>query len=585
MTLEIDKIKTKPINILKKLVNHLGKSRKKQIFFVLILSFFSSIAESVSIALLVPFVSFFVNPDFYLFNNLFSIFFNFFNINSKEEILIFVSTLFIVAVLLSCLIKMLYIKFSQRLSQGITSDFRIKIFNFLINQDFSYYFNHGANELMSNLSQKTSSFTTIINASINIINSFLISIAIITVLIINEPLYTPIIATVVILFFLIIYKLKSQSVFKKGENVNLNQNILIDIFENTVGYLQEIILYNLRNFYSKIFIKASEETARSTTEINTIGAYPRILLETFIIVFVVMFIFMSDFYDRPFQNNISYLAILAFGAQKFLPLINNIYKLSIDFRGDAPIVLSFLKILEKEKIQHIESSDNETLEFTNSIKLENISFKYDNSSLHILKNISLNINKGEKIAIKGNTGSGKSTLVNIISGLLDPSSGKLIVDNNIVHSNNKKKWQKNISFVPQVVFLNDASVMENIAIGVNLDDINLDKVKSVAKLAQIDKLIDNLPNKYNEKVGEKGIRLSGGERQRVGIARALYRDAGLIIMDEPTNSLDIGTEKKILDVITKYKDISIIMISHSNNALKYFDKIIDLDKIRNSEKI
>ena len=439
---------------------------------------------------------------------------------------------------------------------------------------------------MSNLSLKTSSFTTIINASINIINSILISVAVLTVLIINEPFYTPIIVLSVILFFLIIFKLKSKSVFKKGENVNLNQNILIDIFENTVGYLQEIIIYNLKNFYSKIFIKASNETAKSTTEINTIGAYPRIFLETFVIVFVVIFIYFSDFYDRPFVTNISYLAILAFGAQKFLPLINNIYKLSIDFKGDAPIVLSFLKILKKEKIENIENVIYESLKFKKSIKLENISFKYNQDSLYILKNINFEINKGDKIAIKGNTGSGKSTLVNIISGLLDATSGKLIVDENIINSNIKKKWQKNISIVPQVVFLNDASILENIAIGISLADIDPERVKLSAKLANIDKLIEKLPHKYNEKVGEKGIRLSGGERQRIGIARAFYRNTNLIILDEPTNSLDVGTENQILEAITKYsKEITVIMISHSNNALKYFDKVIDLDKIKNNEKI
>ena len=170
--------------------------------------------------------------------------------------------------------------------------------------------------------------------------------------------------------------------------------------------------------------------------------------------------------------------------------------------------------------------------------------------------------------------------------MLDATSGKLIVDENIINSNIKKKWQKNISIVPQVVFLNDASILENIAIGISLADIDPERVKLSAKLANIDKLIEKLPHKYNEKVGEKGIRLSGGERQRIGIARAFYRNTNLIILDEPTNSLDVGTENQILEAITKYsKEITVIMISHSNNALKYFDKVIDLDKIKNNEKI
>ena len=196
----------------------------------------------------------------------------------------------------------------------------------------------------------------------------------------------------------------------------------------------------------------------------------------------------------------------------------------------------------------------------------------------ILNKFNFEINKGEKIAIKGQTGSGKSTLVNIVSGLLNPSEGKIYIDGALINHDNLKNWQKNVAIVPQTVFLNDGSVLENIAIALDRDTINFEKVKYSAKHAQIDSLIESLPNKYNEKVGERGVRLSGGQRQRLGIARALYRDANVIILDEPTNALDIETEKLVMDSITKLsEDITLIMISHSDSSLKYFDKIIDLD--------
>ena len=184
-----------------------------------------------------------------------------------------------------------------------------------------------------------------------------------------------------------------------------------------------------------------------------------------------------------------------------------------------------------------------------------------------------------KIAIKGQTGSGKSTLVNIISGLFHPTEGQIYVDEIKINSKNLNNWQKNVAIVPQTVFLNDASILDNIAIAHNFDEINLEKAKDSAKKAQINSFIESLPNNYNEKVGERGVRLSGGQRQRLGIARALYRDASIIILDEPTNALDIETEKLVMDSITKLsKNITLIMISHSDTSLKYFDRIIDLDK-------
>ncbi len=573
--------KKSPINILKRINKCLDSNRRKKVLFVFFLSVFSSLSESISIALLVPFVSFFINPETYLFNEYFKSVLVFFNLEGKKDILGFVAFSFIFIVLISNIIRLLYIKNSNRLSDEITSDFRIKIFNFLINQDYKYYFKHGTNEIMSNLSQKTGSFTVVVFAAMNIINALLVSFAVVFVLTLNEPIYTPIIIFTIILFFLIVYKIKSKSVYKKGQNVNLNQNIIIDTFENTVGYLQEVLIYNLKKFFLNTLIKVSKETAKSSSDIRTIGMFPRIYLETFVIIFVVLLIYFSNFAERSLTANISYLAILAFGAQKCLPLINSIYNLSISFKAAIPTVSSFLEILEKDKKDFIIKEENyKSLNFDSDISLENITFRYNENTPFILKNLSLKIKKGEKIVIKGRTGSGKSTLINLISGLIEPVSGNVIIDGIKINSSNKQNWQKNLAIVPQSVFLNDATVLENIAIGVDYNNIDLSWVKKCAELACINEFVENLPNKYEENVGEKGIKLSGGQKQRLAIARALYRNSKVILLDEPTNALDIKTEELVLNKINNIsKDITIIMISHSDNSLKFFDRIFDLDKI------
>ena len=578
---EIENKKIPVFNILKKISHRLDDKRKKDVKVVFFLSILSSIAESISIAMLVPFISFFVSPDNYIFNYFFENFFNLLSITSQKDILTIVSFSFVLIVLLSSFIKLQYVKSSNELTDNITSDFRIKIFKFLINQDFSYYFKHGSNEILSNLSQKTGSFTVIIFSAINIINSILISLAVVTILIINEPLYTPLIITSILLFFFIIFKIKSTSVLKKGQTINLNQNFMIDIFQNTVGYLPEIIIYNLKNFFLKTLGKVSKETAKSGAEVRTISMSPKIYLETFIIIFVVLVVYFSDLGERSIESNISYLAILAFGTQKCLPLLNNIYSLSINYKASVPTVTSFLNILDTEKMNVIKDPGYESLKFENKIKLDNLTFKYNKNSANIINKFSFDIVKGEKIVIKGQTGSGKSTLTNIISGLLTPSDGRILIDGTLINSENVKNWQKNIAIVPQTVFLNDATILENIAIALDVNAIDFKKVKNSAKIAQIDSFIESLPNKYNEKVGERGVRLSGGQRQRVGIARALYRNAKVIILDEPTNALDTETEKLVMDSISRLgKDITLIMISHSDSSLKYFDKIIDLDKFK-----
>ena len=572
---------TSPLKILKRIGVQLSIQRKKELSVVFVLSIFSSFAESISIAALVPFISFFINAESYLFNSLFKTIFEYLNISSKKEILGLVSSLFVLLILISGYIKTKYIKFSNQVTENITSDFRINIFNFLINQDFNYHFKHGSNEIMSNLSQKTGSFTTIIFSSINILNSTLISTAIFFVLVLNEPFYTPVILTSIVLFFFIIFKIKSNTVIKEGQKVNLTQNFIIDVFENTVGYLPEVTIYNLRKFYSSILSRASKETASASASIRTIAQTPRIYLETFVIVFVIMFIYFSGFSERSIEANISYLAILAFGAQKSLPLISNIYNLSVNFKGSTPVVSNFLNILESGNKNIIVDKEYKPLNFDKSIIMEKVSFQYNEDLPEVLKNINLEIKKGEKVVIKGDTGSGKSTLAHIISALLYPSSGKLLIDDIEINSENKMSWQKNISIVPQTIFLNDTSILENIAIALKLDEIDIVKAKNCAKLANISNFIEKLPGKYNEKVGERGVRLSGGQRQRIGVARALYRDANLIILDEPTNALDLETENLVMNSLSSLKkDITVIMISHSNSSLKFFDKIIDLNKFK-----
>ena len=581
MSTEIKNKNLSPLSILKRINFHLDSNRKRDIKVVLFLSILSSISESISIAMLIPFVSFFVNPDNYMFNNLFNFFFNFLNITNPKNIFALVSFSFIFIVLLSGFIRVMYIKYSNLLSENITSDFRIRIFQFLINQDFKYYFTHGSNELMSSLSQKTAYFTSIVSASINIINSILISSSIGVILIINEPFYTPLIIFSILSFFYIIFKIKTATILEKGQSININQNFMINIFQNTIGYLPEVIIYNLRNFFLLTLSNVSKKIAVSGAIVKTIALSPRIYLETFVITFVVLVVYFSDLSERSVEANISYLAILAFGAQKCLPLINGLYNHSINFKASTPIVNNFLDILEEGNVNKIEHSECAVLKFEKSIKLKNLSFKYNENLPNILNKLSFDIAKGEKVAIKGQTGSGKSTLAHIISGLVNPSEGHIYIDETLIDLENLKNWQKNISIVPQIVFLNDATVLENIAIGIDVNSIDLKKAKNSARLAHIDTFIESLPNKYEEKVGERGVRLSGGQKQRIGIARALYRNAKLIILDEPTNALDPKKESLVMNSITKLnKDITLIMISHSNTSLKYFDKIIDLDKLK-----
>ena len=278
--------------------------------------------------------------------------------------------------------------------------------------------------------------------------------------------------------------------------------------------------------------------------------------------------------------SLTILAALALGAQKILPLVNRIHSSLIGMNTNQVIVEDALNLLEVSKIENIDNTFSEKIFLKKSIKLSNIYFSYNKNDNWILKNINLEIKKGSTVGIKGPTGCGKSTLGNIIIGLLDPIKGQLFVDDILINFQNKIAWQKNISIIPQSIFLNDASIAENIAIGVDPKKINLEKVKNFARQAQIADFIESTPGQYEEKVGERGSRLSGGQRQRIGIARALYREAKIILFDEATNQLDTDTESSVMQSINNLnKEITIIFIAHRLSTLKNCDQIIDLAKL------
>jgi ATP-binding cassette subfamily B protein len=219
------------------------------------------------------------------------------------------------------------------------------------------------------------------------------------------------------------------------------------------------------------------------------------------------------------------------------------------------------------------------LEFKKYLSLNAISFRYPESETDVLRNLSLLIPKGERIGFIGNTGGGKSTLLDIVMGLLHPTKGVITVDGEVLNLDSMDAWQKKIAHVPQSIFLSDSTVLENIAFGMSTDEIDEDRVRQAAIKAQIHHDIESWPLKYSTIVGERGVRISGGQRQRLGIARALYRNAEILIFDEATSALDNQTEKAVINILRELSnEVTILMIAHRVTTLQGCSRICRLDQ-------
>jgi ABC-type multidrug transport system fused ATPase/permease subunit len=309
------------------------------------------------------------------------------------------------------------------------------------------------------------------------------------------------------------------------------------------------------------------------------GGLPKFFFEILIVLAFSIITFVMIFSGKDMLGTIQYLTVFAVGSFRIVPAVNKFltsYQLIKYIEPSVKILIREFNTNNKKIIQL--KDNNKILKFSQEISLKNLNFSYPLRKEFSLSNISMTVKKGNFIGIIGETGSGKSTLVNLIIGLLKPSSGKIEVDK-IDISSNLQQWYQKIGYVPQSIYLTDDSIRKNIAFGLHEDDINDELVKMAIKKANLNNFLDSLPAGLNTIVGEKGIRLSGGQQQRIGIARALYRDPEILILDESTSSLDQDTEKKIMESIQFLKkEKTLIVITHRLVTVKNCDEVFYIKK-------
>lgn len=273
------------------------------------------------------------------------------------------------------------------------------------------------------------------------------------------------------------------------------------------------------------------------------------------------------------------LGALALGAQRLLPLLQQCFQAWSSIRSNQASLADTLDLLEQPMPEHARQGDVPPLVFERNIRLDDVYFRYSPESDWVLRGVSLEIPKGSRVGVMGETGCGKSTMLDIVMGLLSPTSGSLAVDGVVIGADNGNGWQAHIAHVPQSVFLADSSIASNIAFGVPVDEIDMERVREAALRAQLLDTIQSWPEQFDTRVGERGVRLSGGQRQRIGIARALYKRADVLVFDEATSALDNETERAVMESIQALgADTTVLIIAHRLNTLNSCNIIVELGK-------
>jgi ABC-type bacteriocin/lantibiotic exporter with double-glycine peptidase domain len=567
------------LSLLTRIWAHVTKRQKFHLYLLVILMLFASFAEVASIGALVPFLAVLTNPEKVFKNTNADPFISFFKISDSSELLFPLTLIFIVIILISALFRFIMLWFQTNLCFNIGSHLSYKIYRNTLYQPYTSHITKNSSEVISGISTKANSI--IMNAILpvlTIISSMLILILILFTLIFLNPFITlaAIFGFGIIYFIIILFSKKKLESY--GIDISNESNNVIKALQEGLGGIRDVLIDGTQNTYCDLYKKADDKLRKAQAKIAIIGTAPRFGVESIGMILIAILAYNMSKDPSNLSTSIAMIGALALGAQRMLPLLQLTYLSWTSLTGAKSILNDSIELLEQTIPINTFNLSYQKISFENNIKLNNISFQYSNDLPFVLTNLNLEIKKGSKIGIIGGTGSGKSTFLDILMGLLTPTNGQFSVDDIVINEETIRSWQIRIAHVPQNIFLADTTIYENIAFGLPFNNIELEEVIIAAKKAQIHETILTLPLGYKTKVGERGIRLSGGQRQRIGIARSLYKKADVIVFDEATSALDNETENYVMSSIDNLdKDLTIIIVAHRLSTLKKCDKIIKIE--------
>ena len=572
-------MKTSIFSSIKKLWSKLTRRRRIQFFLLTFLMILGSFFEVISIGIVIPFLGILVSPEKIFQNETLQPIFQFLGLSNPSELLFPITLAFCLIVLFSSLIRLTLLWLSTRISLASGADLSVDMYRRILYQPYSFHCSRNSSEIITAISNKSSLVVySIIMPTVVIVNSIVIMIAVIGAVILVDALVALVLFSFLVFVYSIIIYIKRKQLGREGVVISLETTNLIKALQEGLGGIRDVIINSSQEIYTKIYRKSDFALRRAQGNNIIISGSPRFLLESLGMIGIAIFAYLLVQTPGGVLSAIPILGAVALGAQRLLPLIQMAYSSWVSIKGHHPSLDNMLELLEKTLPDYADNSSKLTLPFNHSISLKQMFYRYSQDSPDILKRVNLNIKKGSRIGFIGSTGSGKSTLIDVIMGLLEPSNGTIEIDGVPLTIENNRGWQAHIAHVPQHIFLSDASVEENIAFGIEKENIDSERVQLAADQAQISTTIESWPKRYKTYVGERGVKLSGGQQQRIGIARALYKNADVIIFDEATSALDDKTENAVMESINNLsKDLTVLIIAHRLTTLKNCSNIVKLD--------
>lgn len=568
---------------LKKILFLLSPHEKKRAGFLLLMILIMAFLDVIGVASILPFMAVLTNPSLIETNVILNFMFQTSKNLGVENVQHFLFTLGII-VFLTLVISLIFkaittyvqIKFSQMREFSIGK----RLVEGYLHQPYGWFLNQNSAELGKTiLSEVAQVVNGGIRPLIELIAKGIVVIALMSLLIITDPILAITVCFSLGVTYLIIFYFIKSFTSRIGKERLKNNQLRFKILSEAFGATKEVKVAGLEETYIKSFSKSAQIFAQTQASAAAVAQLPRFILEAIAFGGILLMILYIMSVTGSFNNSLPIISLYVFAGYRLIPSLQQIYASFTLLTFVGPAIDKLANDIKNLKHVNINQSQK-ILPFNKSIVLKNICYNYPASSRTALKDINLCIPANSTVGLIGPTGSGKTTVVDIILGLLEPQDGLMEVDGQIITKHNVRSWQHSIGYVPQHIYLSDNSIAENIAFGVNSKDIDYKVIKKVAEIANLNKFVtDELPEQYQTIIGERGIRLSGGQRQRIGIARALYHNPKVLILDEATSALDNLTEQIVMDAVNNLsQNITIILIAHRLNTVKNCDIIFKLEK-------
>lgn len=558
---------------------HIATNRKKQFLLQVTLGLLVSVAEIISIGATFPFLALLAEPSKFLGDPRVIKIIGEMGLEPSQSLIYLFTAIFIFTSILAMAMRLLMIWTNTRLASGLGADLSSAIYKKTLYQPYRIHIDRNSGSVISGILHKLNAVIYgVIAPFLNLASSLILLFVAILILSLMSPFITLLTLCLLAGIYIAVMGFVKSSLKKNSLLVAKESTKALKILQESLGGIRDVIVDGAQEVFVSAYQKTDFNLRRAEAQGTIITQGPRYVIETILICLIALIACWFAAGDHKLILIVPILGACALGAQKLLPVLQQSYAAWVSIQNNRGYLMDILELLNQDSRVSSFYGEDGFFQFHRSIKLERVFFSYKQSNEYVLNGVSLEIEKGSLVGIIGLSGSGKSTLIDILMGLLEPEKGELLVDGSRIDFDKSSIWQKKIAHVPQSIYLSDASISQNIAFGIPSNLIDMERVKWASHKAQLDLVIDSMPEGYETVIGERGVRLSGGQRQRIGIARALYKKAEVLIFDEATSALDNETESAVMQTIFDLNlNLTVIIIAHRLTTLIGCNKIIELD--------